>query len=808
VHDNTAPAAPPEGAPVVGNERHHADGRVELVDSARVERSPLHNHDLAPVPVARRNWSTYNYAALWVSMAHCIPTYMLASGLMASGMNWWQALITILLGNTIVLVPILLNSHPGTKYGIPFPVFARAAYGTFGSNLPAIMRALVACGWFGIQSWIGGEALHTLFSSLLPSWPTLLGAGFGGHTTTEWLSFLLFWGGNIFIIYRGMDLLRHVENWAAPFVLVMTAVLVWWAVDRADGLGPLLAGPGKFHTLGEFLPVFIPSLTAMIGYWATLSLNMPDFTRFGRSQREQTLGQVVALPTTMTVFAAMGVLITSATVIIYGEAIWDPIKLVGRFSSPVVIAISMFTAVVATLAVNIAANVVSPANDFANAFPRRIDFKTGGLITGILGLVMQPWKLLADPSGYIYGWLVGYSGGLASIAGVLIADYWVVKKKQLRLEDLYLTEGAYRYQRGWNPAAVVATVLGSALALVGWFVPALKPLFDYAWFVGFGVAFLVYVVLMRGTPAAAAQAASLAVAVILLASPAEAASSKRKAVTRDAGRTVSPQAAELGRIYTAYVKAVQAGDLAAANDFLSEGKRRELGHLSAKAALSELDILSPLDDLRPYDARVEGDEAVLLMGARVGENDATGTVGMVREGGQWKVFSVMYNLGAAPDASAFAEAARPLGLTDAQRAAWRRLQEKGYPRPGADFMIMTAGQGDLELVKLFLEAGFKIEARDQGQTALGAAVRGGKAEVALFLISAGADTSLVDDAGNTLLIHAASGCGMTEVLRVLLAGGAPISPRNAAGLDALEMARAYQCEANAAMLEAAAAKRP
>jgi NCS1 family nucleobase:cation symporter-1 len=483
------------------SQTEHPDGRVELTDTARIEASRLYNHDLAPVPLARRNWTTYNYAALWISMAHCIPTYMLASGLMASGMNWWQALVTILLGNTIVLVPILLNSHPGTKYGIPFPVFARAAYGTVGSNLPALLRALVACGWFGIQAWIGGEALHTLFSSLLPSWPALLGPGFGGHTTTEWLAFLLFWGLNVFIIYKGMDLLRWVENWAAPFVLVMTAALLVWAVRRADGLGPLLAQPGRYASLGELLPVFIPSLTAMIGYWATLSLNMPDFTRFGRSQREQMIGQVVALPTTMAVFAAMGVLITSATVVIYGETIWDPVKLVGRFQAPVVVAISMFTAVVATLAVNIAANVVSPANDFANAFPRLIDFKSGGLITGLLGLVMQPWKLLADPSGYIFHWLLGYSGGLGSIAGVLIADYWLVRHKRLRLEDLYLEGGAYRYAAGWNPKAVAATVLGCALAWGGWVVPALKPLYDYAWFVGFGVAFLLYWLLMRGTPA-------------------------------------------------------------------------------------------------------------------------------------------------------------------------------------------------------------------------------------------------------------------------------------------------------------------
>ena len=495
---------PREAGPFTGaSERRHDDGRVELVDTRRIEESALYNRDLAPVPVAERRWSTYNYAALWISMAHCIPTYMLAGGLMASGMNWWQALVTILLGNTIVLAPILLNSHPGTKYGIPFPVFARASYGTIGSNLPALMRALVACGWFGIQSWIGGEALHTLFTTLLPGWPGLLGPGFSGHSTTEWLSFLLFWGLNVLIIYRGMDVLRLVENWAAPFVLVMTAALVWWAVGRAHGLGPLLAQPGRFATLREFLPVFIPSLTAMIGYWATLSLNMPDFTRFGRSQREQMIGQVVALPTTMTVFAAMGVLITSATVLIYGEAIWDPVKLVGRFSSPVVVAVSMFTAVIATLAVNIAANVVSPANDFANAFPRLIGFKTGGLITGLLGIAMQPWRLLADPSGYIFNWLLGYSGGLGTIAGVLIADYWLVRRCRLELEDLYLSEGAYSYRRGWNPAAVAATLLGCSAAWIGLAVPALKPLYSYAWFVGFGVSFATYVTLARRAPRAA-----------------------------------------------------------------------------------------------------------------------------------------------------------------------------------------------------------------------------------------------------------------------------------------------------------------
>jgi NCS1 family nucleobase:cation symporter-1 len=483
----------------VVNQLERPDGRVELRDTRRIQASPLYNEDLAPVPIERRTWTTYNYAALWISMAHCIPTYMLASGLIAEGMNWWQALVTVLLGNTIVLVPILLNSHPGTKYGIPFPVFARAAYGTIGSNLPALMRAIVACGWFGIQAWIGGEALNTFFASVIPGWTTLLGSVFADHPTTEWVSFLLFWSLNVFIIYRGMDLLRKVENWAAPFVLLMTAALLAWAVWRADGFGPLMSQPGRLATPSAFFPVFIPSLTAMIGFWATLSLNMPDFTRFGRSQREQTIGQVIALPTTMFIFAAMGVMITSATALIYGELIWDPVKLIGRFSSPLIIAVSMFTAVVATLAVNIAANVVSPANDFANAFPRAISFKTGGLITGIVGIVIQPWKLLADPSGYIYTWLLGYSGGLGSIAGVLIADYWIARRGRLNLEDLYLPAGTYSYTGGWHIPGAIATLAGCAAAWGGLIIPAMRPLYDYAWFVGFGVAFVSYLTLTRLT---------------------------------------------------------------------------------------------------------------------------------------------------------------------------------------------------------------------------------------------------------------------------------------------------------------------
>ena len=475
----------------------HPDGRVELAEGVVLDDPRLFNHDLAPTTMAQRTWTTYTYAALWVSMAHCIPTYMMASGLIQVGMNWWQALVTILLGNVIVLAPILLNSHPGTKYGIPFPVFARASYGVFGANVPAVMRAIVACGWFGIQCWIGGQALHTFFRSLWAGWPACMGtSAIDGHLPTEWLCFLLFWALNILIVYRGMELLRRVENWAAPYVLVMTALLVAWAISRAHGLGPVMEDRGTLRG-PAFFKVFVPSVTAMIGFWATLSLNMPDFTRFGRSQREQAMGQIVALPTTMTVFAAMGVVITSASQVIFGKAIWDPVELVGHFESRVVVAIAMFTVVVATLAVNIAANVVSPANDFANIAPRHISFRTGGLITGVLGIFMMPWRLIADPSGYIFKWLLGYSGGLGSIAGVLICDYWLLRDKRLALADLYRRDGEYAYGGGarTNWHAVIATLVGCALAWMGLVVPPLRVVFDYAWFAGGFGAGLAYWVL-------------------------------------------------------------------------------------------------------------------------------------------------------------------------------------------------------------------------------------------------------------------------------------------------------------------------
>ena len=451
---------------------------------ADIERSPRYNADLAPVTDAQRTWGTYEIAALWVGMAVCIPTYMLAAGLVAGGMSWWQAIGTVSLGNAIVLVPMALTGHAGTKYGVPFPVLARASFGLAGSHVAALLRGGVACGWFGIQTWIGGAALDTLLGIALPSWNAI-----PAHT---WVSFGLFWCLNIYFIVKGTESIRVFEAWAAPVLLLMGLALLAWAVTRIGGFGPIFSQPSKFTSTGEFLRFFAPSLTGMIGFWATLSLNMPDFTRYATSQRAQILGQAIGLPPTMALFSFIGVAVASATLLIFGETIWDPVALAAKFDSPFVVLLAVFAIAVATLTTNIAANVVSPANALANLWPRKISFVTGGLITGVIGIAMMPWKLLADFEAYIFGWLVGYSGLLGPIAGILIVDYWIVRKTELNVRDLYIEGGIYPVVH-WP--AMIALAAGVGLALVGLVVPSLRLLYDYAWFVGFGVAAIVYVAL-------------------------------------------------------------------------------------------------------------------------------------------------------------------------------------------------------------------------------------------------------------------------------------------------------------------------
>ncbi len=414
----------------------------------------LYNEDLAPTTQAQRTWGTYNYIALWFSMSMEVTTYMLASSLIAGGMNWKQAVGTILLGNLIVLIPMLLNAHAGAKYGIPFPVLVRASFGLRGANIPALLRAIVACGWFGIQSWIGGQSIAAMLNVLWPATEKL--------PWVLWACFLGFWLLNMVVVWRGVESIRFLQSFSAPFLLTMSLALLAFMVHKAGGFGPMLSAPSKFQTTASFLHFFFPMLTAMVGYWATLSLNIPDFTRYAKSQESQIVGQAFGLPVAMALYSFIGIACTSASTIVFGEPIWSPITLLGRFHQPLIAFLALISILIATLNVNIGANVVSPSNDFSNLAPKLISFRTGGLITGFLGLAMMPWKLMASFGNYIFGWLVGYSGLLGPVAGIMVADYFFIRNKRLDINSLYHRGGPYEYNAGINPRAIAALIAESS----------------------------------------------------------------------------------------------------------------------------------------------------------------------------------------------------------------------------------------------------------------------------------------------------------------------------------------------------------
>jgi nucleobase:cation symporter-1, NCS1 family len=470
----------------------------------------LINEDLAPIPQNKRTWGTWNYAALWISMSLCIPTYMLASSLIGGGMNWWQAILTIFIGNTVVLIPMILNGHAGAKYGIPFPVFARASFGVRGANIPAMLRAIVACGWFGIQTWIGGFAIYQMLRLWIPSLETLpqiFPSSFGLQTGPA-ITFILFWLLNMYVVYLGVESIKKLLLFKAFFLPLAALALLFWAINAGNGLGPILSQPSKFNSHAHFWNYFFPALTGMVGFWATLSLNIPDFTRYAKSQKAQIKGQIIGLPPSMTLFSFIGVVVTSATVIIYGETIWDPLILAGRFENKLLVTIAMIAVAISTLATNIAANIVSPANDFSNLSPSKINFRKGGYITGIIGILIFPWKLIADPNGYIFTWLIAYSSLLGPIGGIMIADYYFIRKQQLNVDDLYKPIGQYSFGNGFNKYAIIALLMGILpnvpgfllqikLISAGAFPLWISHLYNYAWFVGFAVSGVCYMLFMK-----------------------------------------------------------------------------------------------------------------------------------------------------------------------------------------------------------------------------------------------------------------------------------------------------------------------
>lgn len=551
----------------------------------------LINDDLRPTHLSERTWNTWHIASLWVGMSVCIPTYMLASNMITGGLSWKEAMMMILLGNLIVAVPMVLNGHAGTRYGIPFPVLGRAAFGTKGIHIPSVLRALVACGWFGIQTWIGGLAIAAILgavagdASLAQSW----GVQFTG--------FLAFWGVQMWLVIKGTESIKWLETLAAPLLIIIGVVMLSWGVNQGGGLSKVLDSSYQFSkptltfapqegggaeltmnliknkegkvraqqwryvlsgetlnstALSEVSYEEVPSeglltlnaaqlgqatsisaqfkagevtsavvsaplkqpepqgstpwmtyllwLTAMVAFWATLALNISDITRYAASQRDQVRGQAFGLPTTMTLYAFIGVAVTCAAIVIFDDILitqdapWDPIRLIARFhDQPVMMVIAQVAILIATLSTNIAANVISPANSFANLAPQLISFKAGGLITGVIGVIIMPWKLM----GLIVGFLLTYGAVLGPVVGVLLADYYALRGKELDLEGLYQSEGPYAYSGGFHIPAFISLALGVGLVLAGLFIPALKPLYDMGWFSGFALSFVSYLMLAK-----------------------------------------------------------------------------------------------------------------------------------------------------------------------------------------------------------------------------------------------------------------------------------------------------------------------
>lgn len=479
------------------------------MNNESLQQGGLWNDDLAPTTPAQRTWKWRDYTALWIGMVICIPTYTMASSMLDQGFTWQMAIWLVFLANVIVLIPMVLIGRVGPKYGIPFPVLARASFGVKGASLPAVLRGLVACGWFSINCYFGALALHGLLNTL--------GFGLAGPaegqaiSLSQFVCFLAFWALHLVFIWRGLESVRKLEVVAAPLMIVASLLLVGWAFVNVSP-AEIFSLPAKAVEGG---PKTWAALTGLVGFWATLALNIPDFTRFARSQKDQVVGQAIGLPLPMALFSMVGIIGFSVSQILYGKAELFPDGLFNQMG-PVASAIGLIVVVIATLTTNVAANLVSPSYDFSQVAPDKISFRTGGVIAALLGLLFMPWKILATSGGYLFTWLGGYGTLLGAIAGVLLADYYLVRRQQLSLDDLYLRGGIYEYRNGWNLNAVLALVLGVLPCLPGYLVvagvleqgavaPFWVSLFDFGWFVSLAIAGAV-TLLARGRAVPAAQA--------------------------------------------------------------------------------------------------------------------------------------------------------------------------------------------------------------------------------------------------------------------------------------------------------------
>jgi NCS1 family nucleobase:cation symporter-1 len=454
----------------------------------------LYNDDLRPTEPRERTWTWLNYSTVWMGMVHNIVAYTTAAGLIALGMNVWQALVTVLTANAILILAMCANGVAGAKYGLPFPVLMRATFGYRGAQFPVLVRAAVAMFWFAAQTYAGSLAINAIIGAVVPAWNHLGSTQFIGMGLGNWISFVIFWALHVVIIRHGMVRVRFFELWAGPLVVVMLLGLVVWAIHQAHGLGPLFSQPAKVHG-HAFWVLFGASVTGLIGTWSTLVLNIPDFTRFSRSQRDQTIGQTIGLPITALLFSFMSILITSGTVAAFGHPIANPVDLLIRMHSTPVLILGAVALLIATLSVNVAANIVSPAYDLVHLFPRRLTFVSAGIIATVLAVGAVPWLWFSD-AARIFKVLNVIGGALGPVAGIMLVDFFVLRRRSYDIGSFYSRSGEYSYRDGWNVRGLLALAVGLFAALAGNVIPGLGGLANYAWFIGLAVGGVAYYLAM------------------------------------------------------------------------------------------------------------------------------------------------------------------------------------------------------------------------------------------------------------------------------------------------------------------------
>ena len=456
----------------------------------------LYNHDLAPTAPEGRTWGVFSLFAMWMSDVHSVGGYTFAASLFFLGLTGWQVLIAMTVG--IVAVYFLMNliGRPSLRYGIPFPVVARIAFGVMGANLAAITRGVVGIVWYGVQTYFASKAVQVLVLTLAPSAGALTHNSILGLFTLGWLSFLFMWFFQLVIFLSGMERIRRFIDFCGPVVYVVMFALAAWMLWQTGfsslslQLSPPAASPAA--TIG----VMANAAMLIVAYFAALLLNFGDFARFGKSEAAMKRGNFLGLPVNFLVFSIITVIVTAGTLKVFGQAIMDPVRIVERIGNPVVVIIGSVTFIVATMGINIVANFVSPAYDIANLYPEKIDFRLGGLITSILSVLVCPWMFVASPQA-ITLFVSIFGSVLGPMFGIMIADYYLVKRQTIVVEDLYTLapEGSFHYDGGWNRRALVALAVSGFLSIGLSLLGAYKVILnvgDWGWLIGAGSGALVY----------------------------------------------------------------------------------------------------------------------------------------------------------------------------------------------------------------------------------------------------------------------------------------------------------------------------